>query len=105
MLIMEKIETEIREREQGRFSGDNCAKLADLYIIRENLSKHSTAPARTMVTSSAANTDMEGESEFLRCASRIDSADALKVMDDMMKTLRESHPKLYENVMQQMRQL
>lgn len=105
MLILKKIEAEIREREQGRFSGDNCAKLADLYIIRENLSKHSEAPARTISTPSASKGDPDGESEFLRYASRIESADALKVMDDMMKTLRESHPKLYENVMQQMRQL
>lgn len=110
MLTLEKVEAEIKEREKGGFTGDNCAKLACLYVICDHMvkrrgdpvpSKHQVNP----VSQSEDTTDYDGMSEFMRYAVRIDSMDALKVADDLMNTLRESHPRLYESVMQKMRQM
>lgn len=104
MLITEKIEAEINERMNGRFSADNCAKLADLLIIRNHLPEHWQAPAPDTATA-AVSDEYDGKSEFMLYASKISSEDALKVADDLMRTLKESHPRLYESVMQKMRQL
>lgn len=112
MLNKLEIDEAIAELESQRnHSSGDCARLANLYSIRDHAFKQ-PEDNYTMAYSQAAAPIAEpvvlgtyGDSDFLVVVSGKMSDAAWKVMDDLMDTLQVANPRVYESVMRKMRQL
>lgn len=114
MLDMDEINRAIAELEAGKTTSTSCAKLADLYAIRDHAEgqaaprmwaypEYSLAAAPDSVQPSRAG--RYGDSEFLSAVAGKDLTAAWKVVDGVMETLRVVNPRVYDSVLRKMRQI
>ena len=101
MVDPKELDIEIARLEYGESSYPAYAKLADLYIIRDQLERgkelpaYSSAPAPQMVE----RIERYGDSDFLRAVDGLYPADVWPIMDDLMDTLHSVAPRVYNSVM------
>lgn len=104
MLDEKEIDCEIARLEYMESSYPNYAKLADLYIIRNQINKnyvddieyeneYSYSPAVECVIGSY------GGNEFLQAVEGKPSAEIWSIMDELMDTLKVVNPKAYRSIM------
>lgn len=115
MLDIDEINRAIAELEAGKTSATSCAKLADLYAVRDHTMKHepeeyfsgySRAAESPMRESSHPDVAaVYGDSDFLNAVSGKDLTAAWKVVDGLMETLRVVNPRVYDSVIRKMRQI
>lgn len=92
MLDGREIDIEIARLEYMESNYANYSKLADLYVIRDQLDrKPSSTPS--------------GDSDFLRMAADKDSEEVWAIMDDLMDTLQVSNPRVYSTIMRRLSSL
>lgn len=108
MLDLNEVERAIAELESGDTKFSVCAKLADLYAVRDHMREdrayelgYSMAPAPQI----AETLDVYGNSDFLKAVSGKEAASAWAIIDDLMDTLRVVNPKVYDGVMRKIRSL
>lgn len=105
MLDLNEVERAIAELESGDTKFSVCAKLADLYAVRDHMREdrayYSMAPAPQI----AETLDAYGSSDFLKAVSGKEAASAWAIIDDLMDTLRVVNPKVYDGVMRKIRSL
>ena len=92
MIDMNEIEVEIDRLESEELTYANCAKLADLYIIRENF-KGTVDASRSSF----------GQSEFLQICSNAPIENVLSVLDEHMECIRVLYPKEYSAILRKIR--
>lgn len=95
MIDRKEIDRAIDELESKETTFSSCAKLADLYIIRDRISE---TPRRTEAYSYDAGPVSSG-SDFMAAASGKDYDKLLIVMDELMDTLSVANPRVYASVM------
>lgn len=95
MIDRKEIDRAIDELENKETTFSSCAKLADLYIIRDRISE---APRRAEAYSYDAG-PVSGGSDFMTAASGKDYDKLLIVMDELMDTLSVANPRVYASVM------
>lgn len=89
MISRRDLENAVAELERSEPTYQNCAKLADLYIILDHLK----APlSRT-------------DTGFLKTVSGKNIDKVFGVMDELMEATQVLNPKLYENVMVRLNEL
>lgn len=104
MLDEKEIDSEISRLEYIESSYSNYSKLADLYIIRDRMTKncmpnevyeaeYSYSPPEDTVINSY------GDSEFMQMISGKKSADILKIIDELMDTLKVVNQKAYRSIL------
>ena len=95
MIDRKEIDRAIDELENKETTFSSCAKLADLYIIRDRIGE---APRRTEAYSYDAG-PVSGGSDFMTAASGKDYDKLLTVIDELMDTLSVANPRVYASVM------
>ena len=85
MISLEEVEKTILELEQKDTSYAVCEKLAYLYIVKDHIKPASAQEFRF-------------GSEFIRAISGKDSGSVLKILDELMSTLKIVQSKLYDAV-------
>lgn len=112
MLNRHEIEEAIAELENRKNHSDGvCARLADLYAIRDHAfgradtydMGYSCAAAPVTVREDAL--DRYGDSEFLLALVGKAPASAWSIIDDLMDNLRVVNPRVYDSYMRKIRQL
>ena len=92
MISLEKIEETIIEMESQRDTTfATVAKLADLYIVRNQL--------RGYVTGGRDPIDAQGNSTFLKTVNGKNTEGVWKIIDELVSTVKVLHPKIYDSVM------
>lgn len=108
MLNAAEIKAEIARLEYEESSYPNYAKLANLYIIRDQMQgggederavRYSSAPAPEPAQEMVGS---YGDSDFLRTVAGMDPAKAWSVMDELMDTLRVVNARVYDSVMRKL---
>lgn len=87
MLDKREIDIEIARLEYMESSYPNYAKLADLYTIRNQMSRQQP------------EAETGGNSEFLRLASEKNGEDVWEIINELMETLQVTNPRVYNSVM------
>ena len=95
MLSLDKIEESILELERGDTCFSVCEKLASLYTVRDHLRGYSTSPEAVL--------QLAGESDFMQAINGADPAAIMPIMDELMDTIHALHPRMYDAVMQKIR--
>ena len=75
-----------------------CAKLADLYTVRDHIAGQK-AQSQPRPEQARAVNGIYGGSEFLRIVAGKDSDRAWAVMDELMDALHVVNPRVYDSVM------
>ena len=97
MISKDELDKTILELEMRDTTFANCAKLADLYIVRDHLTgQHTAQPVPLTVDPS---------SEFLQAVDGRDSVSVFAIMDDLMDTLKVTAPRVYEKVLQKVKEI
>ncbi len=114
MLDAKEIDIEIARLEYGESSYPAYAKLADLYIIRNQMKnpesytkyerEYSAAPA-SEISNDSLKIGKYGDSDFLQAISDKECPAVWAVMDDLMDTLRVANPRVYNGVMRKISNL
>ena len=114
MLDAREIDIEIARLEYGESSYPAYAKLADLYIIRNQMQNsevhteyeraYSAAPAGE-ISSGSLKVGQYGDSDFLQAIADKEGSAVWAVMDDLMDTLRVANPRVYNGVMRKISNL
>lgn len=92
MISKDELDKTILELEMRDTTFANCAKLADLYTVRDHITgQQASQPTPLSVGQS---------SEFLRAVDGKDSVAVWDVMDDLMDTLRVTAPRVYSGVLE-----
>lgn len=109
MLNEAEIKKEIARLEYEESSYPNYAKLADLYIIRNQMQsgeRRSVEPSVTMYSAAPAPAPdvvgRYGDSDFLRAVENAPPARAWAVMDELMDSLRVVNARVYDGVMRKL---
>lgn len=97
MISKDELDKTILELEMRDTTFANCAKLADLYIVRDHITGQQTAQPTTL--------SVDPSSEFLQVVDGKDSVAVWAVMDDLMDTLRVTAPRVYDSVMRRVREI
>lgn len=97
MISLDELNRTILELEMRDTTFANCAKLADLYTVRDHLTGQQTAQPTPL--------SVDPSSEFLQAVDGKDSVAVFQVMDDLMDTIRVTAPRAYDNVMRRVREL
>lgn len=93
MIDRNEIERAIRDLEQRETTFSGCAKLADLYIVRDKLGRREDARYSYDVGPQLTGSD------FLAAISGKDQTKLWAVMDELMDTLSVANPRVYDSVM------
>ena len=101
MMDLREIEWAISQLEQQESSWTACAKLADLYAIRNQMQGDRPAMAAAPQKSQLPDCQalQPGQSDFLQAVSGKPAQDAWAVMDELMQTLEAIQPRVYTSVM------
>lgn len=101
MLDPKEIAIEIARLEYEESSYPAYAKLAALYIIRNQMNQEEQVvpSARYSTAPSQETMPYYGNSEFLEAISNKDQAKVMAVIDDLMDTLSVTNPRVYKGVM------
>ena len=103
MITREDLEQAICECQAEREPNANtCIKLAAFYTLRDRI-----CPDRPQTYSYAAEpphvsretTRIESDSDFIKAINEADMGNVLKIMDELMDTLKVINPRLYDGVM------
>lgn len=109
MLDEREIDIEIARLEYTESSYPNYAKLANLYTIKNQMHREDGANYNMGYSLAAAPEEPTagdyGNSDFLRAVSGKDNAAAWAVMDELMDTLSIVNAKVYDRVMEKMRNI
>ncbi len=114
MLTLREVENAIAELEDVRNpNASTCAKLANLYIVREHLSGESPDYSRVAYSQASApvmsapavsaKLEVSGNSDFVKTITGKDSAAVWKVINELMDNLKIVNPNFYESVMGKIR--
>lgn len=95
MLSLESVEKSILELESGDTSFSVCERLAWLYIVRDHLRGYNVSPEAAIAQS--------GASEFLKTVNGRNPDKVWPVMDELMDTVKALHPKVYDRVLEKIR--
>ena len=100
MLDIREIEWAISQLEQQESSWASCARLADLYTVRDQLTggKTSMAPQNAQLPE-CQPLGQDGQSDFIQAVSGKPAQQAWAVMDELMQTLQAIQPRVYASVM------
>ena len=115
MIDKRDLDENIAELEGARdHSPQMCQRLANLYIIREKLFEQSATPDYGYSLAAAPAPikvaepeplDEYGDSEFLLAIRGKVPADAWRIVDDLMDTLKAVNPRAYDSVMRKIKAL
>ena len=97
MLNMNKIEEEILDLEKKDTTYAVCERLAWLYIVRDH--NKPTALADTATVAASAPIAVDGDSEFMKAINGKDFCDVWCVIDELVKSVETTQPRLYETFM------
>ena len=113
MLTLREVENAIAELEDVRNpNASTCAKLANLYIVREHLGgespdysrvAYSQASAPISAPAVSAKLEVSGNSDFVKTITGKDSEAVWKVINELMDNLKIVNPNFYESVMGKIR--
>ena len=97
MVNLDEINGEIAKLEAQTATYTTMERLAWLYIVRDHIT---ISNAKTIIS----DTNMEiipeiGTSDFLLACVGKSTSDVMKVMDELMETLKAMQPRLYKAVM------
>lgn len=92
MISKDELDKTILELEMRDTTFANCAKLADLYTVRDHLTGQQTAQPTPL--------SVNQSSEFLRYVYGKDSVAVWDVMGELMDTLKVTAPRAYSGVME-----
>lgn len=93
MMDMNEVEMEIERLESEELTYPNCAKLADLYIVKDHFEGTLDAPCSY------------GNSEFLQLCSMCSTEDVLKILDEHMECIRVLYPKEYSVILKKIKDI
>lgn len=111
MLDMKEIDAAISRLESGETTFSGCAKLADLYTVRDHILGQEIPYEREYSQASGPEkpedqkTDLYGDSDFLKAVSGKTSSNAWAIIDELMDTLHVVNPKVYDSVMRKIKAL
>ncbi len=111
MIYKKDLDENIAELESARnHTPQMCARLANLYIIRDKLFGEKPSADCGYSLAAAPVPELEpldeyGDSEFLIAIQGKMPASAWKVVDELMDTLKAVNPRVYDSVMRKMRAL
>lgn len=115
MLDEREISAAIAELEYKNSSFQNYQKLANLYIIRNQMKKEEGQGGKMKREAVYENAysgapdpeqaGLYGDSSFLKAVAGKDMASAWAVIDDLMDTLQAVNPRVYESVMRKIQSL
>lgn len=97
MISKDELDRTILELEMRDTTFANCAKLADLYVVRDHITGQQTAQPTPL--------SVDPSSEFLQAVDGKDSVAIFAIMDDLMDTIRATAPRAYDSVMRRVREL
>ena len=98
MVSREKIDSEILELETKHDTTyATCERLAWLYIVRDHITRQQTAQPTPL--------SVDPSSEFLQAVDGKDSVQVFAIMDDLMDTIRATAPRVYDRVMEMVRNI
>lgn len=104
MITMEDLQEAIAECEGQRNPNANtCIKLAAFYTIQKHLFGEAAGSDASGGYSFAAGPAYESETEFGTVVSRMEPADVMSVMDELMSTLSVVNPRLYASVLRKLK--
>ena len=105
-LDRKEIDIEIARLEYGESSYPAYSKLADLYIIRDQMDRQD-APAAALHSAAPAPESLPayGDSEFYQAASGKDLHAVLDILDDLLDTLSVTAPRVHKNILRKIREL
>lgn len=107
MLDRREIDIEIARLEYVESNYPDYAKLADLYVIRDQMDRQKTEqkeiPAQYSSAPDPLPPTVTGGSDFLRAVSGRDPERVWAIMDDLMETLNVVNPRVYRSVMEQVK--
>lgn len=83
-------------------NANTCIKLAAYYTILDNIVKDEKAEEKYPMYSYDMPEEYQSESEFGQLLYEKDQYNVLKVVDELMETLRIMQPKLYEAFMRKL---
>ena len=97
MISKDELDKTILELEMRDTTFANCAKLADLYVVRDHITGQQAAQPTPLT--------VDPSSEFLKAVDGKDSVAVFAIMDDLMDTIRATAPRAYESVMRRVREI
>lgn len=97
MISKDELDKTILELEMRDTTFANCAKLADLYTVRDHLTSQQTAQPTPL--------SVNPDSEFLQAVDGKDSVIVFGIIDDLMDTLQATAPRVYYSVMQKVKEI
>lgn len=112
MLDAKEIDIEIARLEYGESSYLAYQKLADLYIIRNQMERKKVPEMDYSHAYAAAPAPLDtpiigeyGDSDFLRETAGKDPASVFAIVDDLMDTLHTVNRKVYDSVMRKIQNI
>ena len=105
MLDAKEIDVAIAELEYKDSSYSNYAKLASLYTIRDQMTRHADQNYERAYSAAPATIEEPirviryGDSDFLRDVEGKDPAAVWDIMDELMDTLKVVNTRVYNSVM------
>ena len=101
MLDAKEIDVAIAELEYKDSSYSNYAKLASLYTIRDQMTRHADQGYERAYSAAPAALEepTRGDSDFLRAVEGKDPAAVWDIMDELMDTLKVVNTRVYNSVM------
>lgn len=109
MLDMAEVKRAIAELENGDTKFSVCAKLADLYAVRDHIlgqpQIYDQAYSRAAAPAAPENLGLYGDSDFLQAVAGKDSSAAWTIMDELMNTLKVVNLRVYDSVMRKLGRL
>lgn len=98
MVSLEKIQETIIELEHNHDTTfATVSKLADLYTVRDNLKGYVAAQPKTL--------SISGSSEFLQAVDGKNTDAVWVIMNDLMESVQILHPKIYDRVLEKIRNI
>ena len=91
MISKDELDKTILELEMRDTTFANCAKLADLYIVRDHITAQEHKQPVPLST--------VGDSDFLKAINGKDSLAVWSIMDELMDTVRVTAPRVYGSIM------
>lgn len=95
MISLKQVENDIVELEAKDTSFAVCQRLAVLYVVRDNLRAYETEKPDALHTKSS--------SEFLSLVNGKNTTEVWQVMDDLADALKVLHPRIYNELLDNLR--
>lgn len=97
MLSLDEIEKTILELESKDTTFSVCERLAPLYIVRDHLRQYNGIPDQKL--------NLNANSEFLQAINGRNQEEVFRVMDDLMDAVQTLHPKMYDSVLDKIKEI